>query len=646
MRPVSADVGGNEDVGTAGPRVRPAVTALLVALAAAPLAAAVARAGTGWLALQDSASIVLRSRDVLTARTPLLGMPTTLSEALGEPVHHLGPMGFWPSGLASALVDHRAAPMVATALVNLVAVAAIVLIAGRLGGRPAAALAAASVAVTSWSLRDEILIDPLNPYAGHLPLAAFLVAMAAVTAGATWALPVAVLVGSYAAQSHVSLVIPIAAVVVGAAVVGGVAARRAAGGAGGPAGWRGVLRPHRRPVIAALVVAAICWWPVLLDLLFGQQNLWRVARAGGGMPGDQLGAAGAWRVVARAVTTPVWLVDDRLAADLVAPVGAARQLLAVAVLAGAAALAWRGRRRHPAIAAALLTSLTALAGGGWALTKIPDNVFNLYALPNYLWLWPVTALLFVALLAAAVGEARERWSRSHDADLPGIGRATVAAAGAVALLAAVGAVAGPGPRIDNNVRFGSTTTALAEQVAARLDPDVNHLVEVEPGVNEEFVPLGLALELERRGLTVTLPRRFSGAVGEHRTDDAPPIGARLQVVQALEIGAVPDDADVLAVVEPDRTARQAFDRVVDEILAEVDAAGGQLVVLGAEGEVVHDAASARDLVRSGELYGIWSFGAVAEPRLPDALMEEYRRALDGPIRTVAVLRRVVEPPPD
>ena len=84
MRPVSAEVG--EDEGGADPprAARPAVVGPFVAIAVAPILAAVWRAGSGWLALQDSASIVLRARDVFTARTPLVGMPTTHSLPFGR----------------------------------------------------------------------------------------------------------------------------------------------------------------------------------------------------------------------------------------------------------------------------------------------------------------------------------------------------------------------------------------------------------------------------------------------------------------------------------------------------------------------------------------------------------------------------------
>jgi hypothetical protein len=64
-------------------------------------------------------------------------MPTTLSDSVGQAVHHPGPLEFWVIAVGQVVWDHRLVPMLAVAAVNVVAVAAIVWIAGWLAGRPA-----------------------------------------------------------------------------------------------------------------------------------------------------------------------------------------------------------------------------------------------------------------------------------------------------------------------------------------------------------------------------------------------------------------------------------------------------------------------------------------------------------------------------
>jgi hypothetical protein len=609
------------------------VAALLTIGAAVPVLAAAVRAGTSWMPLQDTAALVMRSRDVFTSSTPLLGMPTSLSATLGRPVHHPGPMGFWPSAVSQAIVDHPAAPMVATVLVNLACIAGIVFIARRLGGVPVAALAALLVALTSWSLRDELLIDPLNPNAGYLPLGLYLVAAVAVASGRAWVLPVMVVAGSYAAQSHVSLLAPVGSVGVALLAWGAWTASREVGARRAARGLPDVVRSHRGPVAVAAFLAVAAWLPVLIDLVAGNQNLWYLARAGGGTGEESLGLASTWDVVTRAIVSPGWLRDDRTAIEAVAPIGLVPHLAAVALLVMAVTLLIvLARRGHRSIPSGLLFSLAAFAGGGFGLTRIPWNFWNVFSFSSYLWLWAASAVFWASLVTAVAVLLQERLAHRS---LPGLRLAGAAVCGLGVLVVAGAAVSSSSDRVNFSTQFSGPVAEISDQLTATLDPEQPYLVEIPVGIDYEFVPMGVALELERRGFDIVLPARLEGMVHSHRTTSDEPVETQLTFVQGLVLPAPSDEGNEVARFTPAADDQASLEDVEGEMMDLIEERGGLAV---ARGDVTedYDLAGARQVVESGELLGLWQFGILTAPSMPDDLMVRYREALSLPVRDVVV----------
>lgn len=592
------------------------------------------RAFSIWRPVGDTAAITLRASDVFTVDTPLVGMPTTLSDTVGQIVHHPGPLEFWVIAVAQMLTGHRTAPMVAVVAVNLAAVVGIVVTAGWLAGRNGRLLAALMVGLCTWSLRGDYVIDPYNPYAAWLPLFAFAVALAATLRGHLWALPIALAAGSYAAQSHVSLLVPVSLTCLAALAfaVGG----SAEGGLGAMAGRaRAGLLEHRRPLGAAVAVALVCSAPVLIDMVAGRQNLWTLAGATGS-DGPVLGLSRAWQVAARAVTSPPWLVANRSAFETVAPVPGWQQLVAALVLGLAVAIAVVMWRRHRAVVALVVIGATGMAGGTFAASRIPGGIFAAYALHNYLWLWPFTAVLWVGIICGVGLVTIEHRSVVDRVDGRAVRALPVALAVALLLVAVVGAVQPPVRASVLAGRHAPATGSLAEQLDRVIDDDATVVIDVESELDQSAVAFGLVLELERRGVDARVDDDLGGSFGSHRVVEAGVDAERLFVrVGRTGPPEIPDEAELVASYTPVEQRIATLEAASEAILDLIDEAGG--LIVGFDGEVLDDE-KAETMVRTGDLVGLERLDLVVQPEIPSDLFDRYADAQEGPILFVAVYR--------
>lgn len=611
-------------------------TLVLGLLAAAPILASVVRALPYWRPVGDTAAITLRAADVFTRHSPLVGMPTTLSDSVGQAVHHPGPLEFWAIALGQLIVDSRLTPMLVVAAINVVAVIATVAIAGWLGGRHGRVLAAALLVLCTWSLRGEILIDPYNPYAAWLPLGAFMLALVGIAHRHWWALPVGILMGSYAAQAHVSLVVPVALVslvaLVWVTLRDGVPTAERARGVVPQA--RVVLTEHRLPWLAAGVITVVAWAPVLVDLVAGRGNLVVLARAAGS-DDPILGWSGAWQVVARGVSSPPWLVADRSAFDTVAPVSTAQQVLALGLLVAAVGGVVLARRRWPAVATTLVVALGGLVGGLAAASRIPDTHFAVYALHNFLWLWPFTALLWGAVVAllAAVATSEPRIPRVRAHLVTAVGLAAVVVVAAVAVLQ---------PPVRTSVlagRHGAATAAAAEQLLPQLRSDEVVLVEVLADIEQSAVAMGLVLELERRGVAARVPEMWEGSFGSHRVHRGEALDAHLIPL----LGPSPAEApfpglELVASHDPERAWRIELAAANAALIDQLERDGG-LSVLGGEAVTGEDLT---EMVVRGEVLGLERLNLITSPQIPAAVFDRYAEAQEGPVLYLRVYA-VTEP---
>jgi hypothetical protein len=610
---------------------------VLSALAAVPVLSTAARAARGWTPVGDTAAITLRAHDVFSSNSPLVGMPTTLSDSVGGVLHHPGPLEFWAIAAGQLLSGHRVVPMVAVVAVNLVAIVAVVWLGRHIAARPGAVVAALAVVLATWSLRGDAVIDPYNPYAAWLPLSAFLVAVVALLGGRTRALPIAVVAGSYAAQSHVSLLVPVTLAVLTAVAIAGLSAEAKTKDLGRVIPTVREWVAHE-PRIAALTVmaAVLCWTPVFVDLMVGQRNL-LVLIGAAGAEGPTLGLARAWQVMARALTSPPWLSADRDAFTTVAPASGLTQIAAVGVLALAGAVAWWARRRLPLITALLAVSAGTMLGGTVAASRIPGGIFAAYALHNYLWIWPATAIFWIGLAGGLVALSRSQgWSFVAPDRI--VTATTVVLMVGVVAMATWSAVEPPVRASVLAGRHAASVRSLGGQLGATFEPGERVVVGIEAELDQSAVAMGLVLELERYGVVSLVEPELAGSFGNHRVHAGGPVGAELSVLVGVAPPEIPPDARLVASYDPDVAMLVRAARANAAIEQLIDEAGGLVVGLAAN-RVTPD--EALRMVRSGDLVGLGRLNLISSPSIPPATFSRYAAAQEGPILFVRVY---VSPP--
>ncbi len=454
----------------------------------APFVVAGARGlATPWTPVSDQAIEALRMHDVGTRYTPLVGSYSRLGW------RHPGPLLFWigapflrsfgPSGL-----------LMAFAALNLAGLAGALGAAQRLGGRVLMGSVTAVASVMVHTLGPVRLVDPWNPHVTYLPLLCFVLCAAAAAEGrARWALPAAVVSGSFVAQSHL-----------GAAPV-------VVGGALGAVVWWWSVRPVGsalpRPWRTGLLALAL-WSGPIVDQLTGQQNLTDLAvyflgGEGTRAPlGDALGAA-----ASEFGLPPVWTggpEDDFLGRVVAAPIwtlGASAAVLAATWVVARTSDDGVPRR---------------LVGyAGWlGLVSVAAMTRTTGGLLAYVvrWTWPI-AVLGTAAVALVAGRSLS-------------GRRTAGrAAGALAAVVAV--VAATATTVDvirtdlrPSARYSKVTAALSDGVRQRLPVGRYGLAWRDP-VAFIGVPQSMGMDLERRGYDIVFPPSEAYAVEERRTGTAP-----------------------------------------------------------------------------------------------------------------------------
>jgi hypothetical protein len=319
--------------------MKPRLLVVTCGLAAAlPIGFAMVQSvSAGWVPLGDDAAIALRSYDVLTARSPLVGLPSSgPTGILTEQAYHLGPLLFWLLALPAHFLGPGAL-VVTVGLVNIASVIGVVGLARRRGGLGLMFAVAVALPLMLSSLPASAYSDVWNPAAPLLPFTLLIFLSWSLACGEHRLLPLAVLAASFAAQCHLTYLLP----AFGALAVGlvGLALSRPQG-----------ARPW---IVAAVGVALVCWSAPLVDLVAGSSPnlvlLWEAAMA----DEPTLGLEKGFRALVRALGVPPWwLSEPRVAiervSDLTNPPGALRIVSALVVLALVAAATWIGRRRRRA----------------------------------------------------------------------------------------------------------------------------------------------------------------------------------------------------------------------------------------------------------------------------------------------------------
>ncbi len=510
------------------PRGEQVLLAALVAMVVVPvLGAGIRLASEGWFPTFDDAVIANRSYDVLTRDTPLVGQ-FSLAGSRGPSTHSPGPMLFWYSAL-SVRGPVWAIPVFAS-VVNAACFAGSILLARRRGGIGLAAVVALGCLALVRSLGPVTMAEVWNPWIGLVPLVLLVFLVWSVLDGDRRLLPVAVLVGSFTLQGHLSLLFPSLALLV-VAVVGGwgvpLVRRRAV-----PGGWA--------PVLLSVPVGLVCWaLPVYQELTTDPGNLTLLARSGG-EPGGRGGVmavkATLWRSLG---VPPTWLQAEpdpfHFASISFVPVGWPQVVQTAAVLG---LLGWVGvlaLRTRDRLVASLVAVAGALVAGmvATALTIPLDRglvagyTFRWFAIASFV-VWLAIGLGLWRVLLLPAWRARLAGS-SSGAGRPALVRGAtsprVLSAGALVL----GLTALALPWNDQFAFSYEPGRELGAVVVGATEPGGTYLVGRSGRWDLSFTPV-VAHELRKAGRHPVMMRTRIQAFGEHHA----PRGERCDGVIVLQ----------------------------------------------------------------------------------------------------------------
>jgi hypothetical protein len=508
------------------PRMRTATgLRLAVALTLVPLAvsALALRVGHGTYApIGDLATTELVTRDVGR-------YAVEIGPYSRDGWHHPGPALFYLLALPYRLLGSVSSGMdVGALLINGASVAGMAFVARRRGGAALMLVTLLGCALLMRSLGPDEVRLPWNPYVTVLPYGLLVFLTWALTCRDRWALPVAVFVASFVAQTHigyVALALPLVAYGAGWLVVStAVQARRDRSAPG--------LRTLVAPVSAAAAIALLMWLPPVVQQLTGDRGNLGAAlewfRHGGVEREAPRGFLTGWRVVsAQFGLPPEWLFGERGIGFTSEPVYVYEPMVPVLLLVvvGAGYVLWR---RRPAGAGRLV--------GVWLLATVVGIVATARTIGlvyEYRVGWARALGMVAGVIVGWAGwSAVTSWRPQLERRV--LMPLTLVALAVLAVLAVVGSVA--------HVAAGRPQPEESERVEAVVAPVVDGLppgegpVLVDGSSTFESAIYGpaLLLQLERRGIDARMVEGDTAA-GEHRMDEGGPRLAHLVVATAEAI---------------------------------------------------------------------------------------------------------------
>jgi hypothetical protein len=482
-----------------------------------------------WTPTGDAALMGLRSLDVGTARTPLLGQPSASGLYSGtRHVHHPGPLHFYLMALPVRVLGGATGMALTSVAITGASLAVSAWAVFRQLGRTAGLVAAGALALVAFTTGASSLVNPISSNIAGYPLLATGLLLWCVACGDVRLLPLATGAVSFTAQQHLSVVPACAVMTVGALALAAAAWRR--DGRGRDPAHRATLR---RQGAWSAGVAVVLWAPALVQQALGDEgNLGRMlwfARHGNS---DTVGWSSAAGQLAHAIGLPPLLgrteVTGQWLLSRPSPFGWASAAVVAAAVAGAGV---RWRRDHPRRATlCAMAGVVALAGlvNG---SSVPVGTEQ-YRLPFYHWTFAL-ALLVAVVAGLAATDALRRLPAA--ADRPA-SRPLLAAVAVVAV--AVPSLADPAlDRHTDSLTAAQATLdrdtvdRLADAVLAHRDDLGDHpllLTRHEPVF--AGMGLGLAFALTERGVDVRHPAHSRYYVADDRLADADRVDAGIVVV--------------------------------------------------------------------------------------------------------------------
>jgi hypothetical protein len=514
-----------------------------VALVVLPfLVSAVATAirGSGYNPISDYAMTELRVRDALHFDV-LTGLYSR------SDWNHPGPLLFYALAPFYFLTGHASVGMNLGALaINGLSVAGIAWLSWRRGGTVTLLCALLGCALVMRTMGADFLYDPWNNYVVTLPFGLLLFCIWSLAAGDRIALPVATVAASFLAQTHVGFVLlALPLLAIGATWLVVPTLRRGRD----PSTRRRVLRM----VLGCVVLGAVLWSPVIVDLLTNHpSNLERTYRYFDTSGDESQSLTTGWRIVtAQFGVAPEWLTTKRM--DIVgygeSPFkGDAPVPLLLGLVALAGVYQWWKRREDDArlrdlavvVGAALVIGIVAVMR-----TLGPALDYRL----RWTWMLPLTAFVLVA--ATGWQAAVRRWPGAQRVLLP-----VVVAAIAVVSMVNVGTAATvPSPwNADSDVMRD-----LAPRVIDRLEPGAGQVVVSDHFGDAAWYTRALVLQLERAGIDVRVAKGRAPEFGANRVvDEQAPVQARLVVAQGDGVDPRLADPDLQLIARWQPKPRSSF----------------------------------------------------------------------------------------
>jgi hypothetical protein len=444
--------------------------------------------------------------------------------------YHPGPLGTYLLGIPYHLAGGAPEAMSAGALLlaGISAVVAVWLVHRRAGVVPAV-WTLLVVTASMHALGDGFIRDTWNPHVPVLPFLAGVLLCWTAIQGTSWALPLAVVPMSLAAQLHVGYLPAVGALC--AVLTLGLLVRavkhlrdRKDLDAVGLED-----RPRRRPVrwlfavVAALVVAVVLWLPpIKQQVTQSPGNIEELLEYMQRTPAATVGlSVGLGRVADEFGKLPLYVTDAGVSTGVAAAVGLTMFIVALitAVLRRRGDVLWLGALTL-AVAVAGVAAVARIEGDAFAYITQWTTVVGILS-----WTTVGLSLLPELLLALRRTVARQRSALGHGAV---IGAPLLALATAAVVVAAVGAARADPPQTE----VTGQVDRLAEAVLADLDRhgmtgDTGAVVRVDfasttrPEFLGTFMPgPGLVVELARDGVDVQVSDFWIMVFGERYTERA------------------------------------------------------------------------------------------------------------------------------
>lgn len=603
------------------------VGVVAVALALPLLVAVVQMRSPRWYPVLDLAMTELRVRDVGTRDTPLIGLPGRIGESLEEQGSHPGPLSFYALAPTYRLLGSSSwALQVGSALVHLVAIGVALALARRRGGVVLFSAVSLLLAILISGLGAGALTEPWNPYLPLLWWIVLLLAVWSVLDDDLIALPVAVIAGSFCAQTHVPYLSLAVGLGTGAAVW--AVARAARAPAGSP-----VRRREASAVAVAVLLGLLLWLPPTLDQLTEEPgNYTKLVdhfttppapetpiglRTGAG---EALQRLDPWHLGSHAVASPSLLTQGSAERFPSAWRGAAL----LVIWFGAAVVAARQRPRERR-----LLALHAVAGTAFLLGLASiSRIFGLTWYYLMLWMWAVGGLMVLAI-AWTGWRLASRHFGSARALSPVVGAVGLAGLAALVTMHTTAADAVDAEPSDAEVSWvlgelvPGTVAALDRGEGAATGRDGRYHVTWRDVFHPGSQAFGLVSELERAGFDAGLPPLFQVPATPQRVVDAAEATAVVIVANGFHVGELRAQADAVEVAyfdprTPDQIVR--FEQLRVEATAALREIGRDDVVANIDENL---------------------FNAAVDPSVPD----EIRRALDQMLAIGSPTAVFVVPPP-